>query len=570
MRALPSLGFVGVGLAMLFVAARPLRAAEEKQPPRPNIVVILADDMGYSDLGCYGGEIRTPHVDALAREGVRFTQFYNCGRCCPTRAALLTGLYPHQAGVGHMTRDYHLPGYRGDLNRRCMTLAEVLRTAGYRTYMAGKWHVTGHVGYWTGNRQRSSKHNWPTYRGFDRFFGTIFGGGSYFNPVGLVRDDEPIPGDTPPGFYYTDAIADHAVQFIREHASGNKASRRPFFCYVAFTSPHWPLHALEEDIARYRGRYDQGWDHLRLARYRRMVQLGLIAPRWKLSPRDPTAPAWEQVPPEQRRWYARRMEVYAAQIDRMDQGIGRIMQALRETGQWENTLVLVLADNGGCAEEIRPSWKGIIFPKQTRDGRPVRLGNDPAVMPGGEDTYQSYGLPWANASNTPFRRYKHWVHEGGISTPLVAHWPRGIPAEMHGRLVHQPAHVIDIMATCIDLSGAKYPREYRGHPVQPPEGVSLAPAFRGRSLRRPEPLFWEHEGNRAVRQGRWKLVAVHQGPWELYDMTADRSELHNLAQQHPQRVQQMARAWQQWADRAGVVPWRSWVKKKKPKARGQK
>ncbi len=543
---------------MLFVLGAAGIAGAE--PLRPNIVVILADDMGYSDLGCYGGEIRTPQIDSLARQGVRFTQFYNCGRCCPTRAALLTGLYPHQAGVGHMTGDYGLPGYRGDLNRRCMTLAEVLRTAGYRTYMAGKWHVTGHVGHWTGDARRRSKHNWPLQRGFDRFFGTILGGGSYFNPAGLVDGNRPLEGDTPPGFYYTDAIAQHAARFIRQHAA--EYPERPFFCYVAFTSPHWPLHALEEDVARYRGRYDRGWDVLRRSRYRRMVQLGLIDSRWKLSPRDANAPEWESLPEKLRRWHARRMEVYAAQIDRMDQNVGRIVQALRESGQWENTLLFFLADNGGCAEEIRPTWRGVIFPKMARDGKPVQLGNDPEVMPGGEHTYQSYGLPWANASNTPFRRYKHWVHEGGIATPLVVHWPRGVAPAMQGRLVRAPGHVIDVMATCIDVSGAKYPETYRGHKIQPPEGVSLAPALAGRKLQRPRPLFWEHEGNRAVRQGRWKLVAVHGGPWELYDLEADRSELHNLARQHPQRVRQMARAWQRWADRAGVVPWRSWAKRK--------
>ena len=523
------------------------RAADA--PHRPNVVLIMADDMGYSDIGCYGGEIRTPNLDRLAEGGLRFTQFYNTGRCCPTRASLLTGLYPHQAGIGHMMADQGLDGYRGDLNDRCATIAEVLGPAGYATYMAGKWHVTKQVGHWSGDEKLASRHNWPRQRGFDRFYGTIHGGGNYYNPISLVEDDEPVTS-IPDGFYYTDAISDHAAQFIREHAEHR--ADQPLFCYVAYTSPHWPLHALDEDVAKYEGRYHAGWDALRGERYERMIGMGLVDRRWRLTERDADVPAWDEAP--DKRWQARRMEVYAAQIDRMDQGIGRIVAALKDSELLDNTLILFLADNGGCAEEIRPRWKGLHIPAETRDGRPVRVGNLPEVMPGAEDTYQSYGLPWANASNTPFRLYKHWVHEGGISTPLIAHWPKGIARD--GEMESQPGHLIDIMATCVDLARAEYPEMRSGQSITPLPGVSLRPAFAGNDLARPEPIFWEHEGNRAVREGEWKLVAKGPaGEWELYDMAGDRSETQNLAAEHPDVVSRLAAAWDRWAERAAAKPW---------------
>ncbi len=533
-----------------------LLAGCQTAPPapasRPNIVVILADDMGYSDIGCYGGEIRTPNLDALAAGGVRFSQFYNTARCCPTRASLLSGLYPHQAGIGHMMEDRGLDGYRGDLSARCVTLAEVLRAGGYRTYMAGKWHVT---------KNFKDRANWPRQRGFDRFYGTIHGGGSFYDPTTLVRDDTLIspyadPEYRPKTFYYTDAINDHAARFIREHDPS-----KPFFLYAAQTAPHWPLHALEEDVARYRGRYDAGWDRLREERHARQIASGLLKKEWGLTPRDPAAPAWDVAP--DRDWNLRCMEVYAAMVDRLDQGVGRIVQALRETGRLENTLLLFLSDNGGCAEtmgrgaakEVEPGLRPMdpaalqpdMIPKVARDGRPMRQGK--GVTPGGPDTFLAYGLPWANASNTPFRLYKHWVHEGGISTPLIAHWPSGIPATRRGAIEHQPGHLIDIMATCVDLGRTPAP-------APAPEGLSLRPAFEGLALGRPVPLFWEHEGNRAVRDGKWKLVAKGpEGPWELYDIDLDRSELRNLAEREPERVRALAVQWDAWARRCGVLPW---------------
>jgi len=514
---------------------------------RPNIILMLADDMGFSDLGCYGSEIHTPNLDGLARRGLRFTQFYNTARCCPTRASLLTGLYAHQTGVGHMVDNPKpFPGYTGDLNRNCVTLAEVLRAAGYRTAMSGKWHVTPVT---------SSKHNWPLQRGFEKYYGIIHGAASYFDPVTLTQDNEPV---APEGkdFYFTDAIADHAAKYVAEFASGPA----PFFLYVAFTAPHWPLHALEAEIARYRSRYKEGWDALREERRRRMIELGLIDKRWPLTPRDPRVPAWKDATDKE--WQAMRMAVYAAQVDRMDQGVGRILAQLQKTGADKNTLVIFLADNGGCAEEVGPNWKGLHIPSKTRDGRPVRVGNLPSIMPGKEDTYQSYGIPWANASNTPFRLYKHWVHEGGIATPFIASWP-GVIAGNYG-ITHQPGHIIDVMATCVDVGQAPYPRKFRGEPITPLEGKSLRPVFEGRQRTGYGELYWEHEGNRAVRQGKWKLVSRYPDRWELYDLEADRTEMNDLAAQHPAKVEELSRLYERWAQRVGVAPWAEVQKAKRP------
>jgi arylsulfatase A-like enzyme len=548
-----ALGLGGVALAFNG-CMRPYESRADKQQ-RPNIVLIMADDMGYSDIGCYGGEIRTPNLDGLAAGGLRFTQFYNTARCCPTRASLMTGLYQHQAGVGHMMEDKGYDSYRGDLNNRCVTIAEVLKLAGYSTYMSGKWHVTRY------RDPEGPKHNWPRQRGFDRFFGTIHGAGSFYDPCSLTRDNTQIPpGDD---FYYTNAISDNAVKYIRQHKTDN-----PFFMYVAYTAPHWPMHALPEDIARYKGRYDKGWDALRAERHKRMIEMGIVDEKWKLTPRDANVPPWEKA--EDKQWFRRRMEVYAAMVDCLDQGVGRIIEQLKKSGKFENTLIFFLADNGGCAEEygsrgpIKPDpSKPVVLkpmdkdelqpdmqPKFTRDGRPVRTGR--SVMPGPADTYIAYGKAWANASNTPFRLYKHWVHEGGISTPLIAHWPARIKAS--NELRHQPGHLIDIMATCVDVAGAEYPSEYKGDKILPMEGKSLVPAFENKPIQR-EAIYFEHEGNRAVRRGKWKLVSKHPDRWELYDIEADRTELTNLAQKYPQKVKQLKALYESWATRCGVQHW---------------
>ncbi len=563
--ALPGRARGLLALAALFLwGGAPGRA---DQPP--SIVVVMADDMGWSDIGCYGGEIRTPTLDALARDGLRFTQFYNTARCCPTRASLLTGLYPHQAGVGHMMSDKGHDAYRGDLSRDSVTIAEALKGAGYRAYLSGKWHVTRHV------RPEGPKHNWPLQRGFDRFFGTIHGAGSFYDPNSLTLDNTQIAPWQ--GFYYTDAINDFACRFIEEHHASHPEA--PFFLYVAHTAPHWPMHALPEDISRYSGRYAGGWDQLRAERYQRLVKMGLVDGEWPLPPRDPRSRAWEDA--DLRHWEQRCMEVYAAMVDRLDQGVGRIVGALERTGRLDDTLILFLADNGACAETygrrdnqgsaipdpalLRPMAPGELQrsmqPRFTREGLPVRTGR--GVMPGPADTYIAYGLSWANASNTPFREYKHWVHEGGISSPLIAHWPAGIRkgiaggrrAAAEGPLVDDPAHLIDLMATCVDLAGAEYPEELAGRRIQPMEGTSLAPAFRGEPLERQAPLFWEHEGNRAVREGDWKLVARHNRPFELYDLARDRTEMNDLAAGMPEKARELEEKWHAWAERTGVLPW---------------
>ncbi len=505
---------------------------------RPNIVLIMADDMGFSDVGCYGSEIETLNIDGLARNGLRFTQFYNAARCCPTRAALLSGLYPHQAGVGHMTEDRGYPAYRGDLNRQCVTIAEALRPAGYRTAMSGKWHVTG--------PDISDDHNWPLKRGFERYYGTLIGGGNYYNPKALIRDNESIEV-AEEDHYLTDAVNDQAVEFIE--AFGTKAE--PFFLYVAHSAPHWPLQALPEDISKYQGRYRKGWDAVRNDRHAKMVEMGLIDPQWSLSARDVRVPAWDETPHKD--WEARRMAVYAAQIDRMDQGIGRIIAKLREIGAEENTLIIFLADNGGSAEILTPESQIPVMPEKTRDGGAIQFGNVPTVMPGPEDTYQSYGIGWANASNTPFRLYKHWVHEGGIAAPLVVSWPRVI-RQPH-ELTHQVGHVIDLMATCLDVSAAEYPATYGGHEIRPLEGRSLVPIFRGETREGHSAVYWEHEGSRAIRQGDWKLVSRFEEEWELFDMKADRTETHNVAPRNGEQVQQMASLHDRWSQRVGAQPW---------------
>ena len=547
------------------------------QPPeqprrsrRPDVVVILADDMGFSDIGCYGGEIRTPRLDALAADGVRLRRFYNTGRCCPTRASLLTGLYPHQAGVGHMLAETGLPGYGPGLNEHCVTIAEVLRRAGYGTYMAGKWHVSGP------REPSSDTGRWPLQRGFDRFYGTITGAGSFYDPATLCRGNTFItpandPEYQPEIYYYTDAISDSASRFVREHVEASPD--QPLFLYVAYTAAHWPMHALPDDIAAYRGAYDDGYAATRSKRLARLKALGLLREDCELSP---AAERWAAVPPPRRAWEARCMEVYAAMVTSMDRGIGRIVDTLQALDRLDNTLILYLQDNGGCAEGFgrrapnRPYAKyrplapdelqrQIWPPMQTRDGRPVRTGPD--VMPGAADTFLAYGRGWANVSNTPFREYKHWVHEGGIATPLIAHWPNGIEPSRRGAVEPQVGHLIDVMATALEVADAEYPATRDGHPVPACEGSSLVPALRGERIARPRPLCWEHEANCAIRDGPFKLVRKgsmrdgSQQPWELYDLSTDESELHDLAAAQPERVDAMAASWNAWAMRAQVKPW---------------
>ena len=490
----------------------------------------MADDMGFSDMGAMGGEIKTPHLDALAKNGILYTQFYNGARCCPTRASLMTGLYPHQAGMGWMTvTDLGTESYAGELNHHCMTLAEVLKECGYHTCMSGKWHLVSD----RNTSQDSDKNAWPLQRGFDRFFGTLLGAGSYYTPASLVTQNTLI--EAPPGFYYTDAISDTAVRMIQE----NRLTGSPFFMYVSYTSPHWPLHAYRDDYEPYLKVYATGWDTIRMQRYKNQKELGIIDQGWVLSERDPDAPAWDSLSDEKKKEMALRMAIYAAQVEVMDRGIGRIIAELEKEKELDNTLIFFLQDNGACAEFIT--------------GR----NQDPAVM-GTDESFESYRLPWANASNTPFRLFKHWTHEGGIATPLIVHWPDGLVNS--GRKSERPGQLMDIMATCIEVAGAEYPSHFRGNEIHPLEGESLLPSMQNGNDQRESVMFWEHEANRAVRSGEWKLVLKaseefpFDGHWELYNLADDRTETNDLAGIYPERAEEMKMLWDEWAQRIKVYP----------------
>lgn len=503
------------------------RGGELSQKKRPNIVLIMVDDMGFSDLGCYGSEIDTPNLDRLAAGGLRFTQFYNAARCCPTRASLLTGLYPHQAGMGAMIkRDVDLEEedpYQGYLSRKSVTIAEVLKNSGYKTAMSGKWHVG------------ETRPNWPTDRGFDRYFGLISGASNYFDP----RRDKPgakrimALGDqtwNPPedGFYMTDAITDYAVRYLEAMAGQDV----PFFLYVGYTAPHYPLHAHESDIQKFRRKYLKGWETLRRERFKRQIEIGLFPPDMELSPKDEDALTWEDV--EDKDAADLKMAIYAAQVHSMDRGIGELLDVLDKSAKLDDTLILFLSDNGASNEN-------------------ALLGTDfrnSGYPPGHIESYWSYGLCWANASNTPFRYYKKWINEGGITTPLIVHWPSGISAR--GKITSQMGHIIDVMATCCEVAGAQYPKIYNGNEIRPLQGKSLIPVFEGRKRDYSHPVFWEHYGRKAVRTGKWKLVLKEPDRWELYDMERDRTELNDLASRYPERVSEMLSLYQRWAEGCGV------------------
>jgi arylsulfatase len=514
---------------------------------RPNVILVLVDDMGFSDLGLMGSEIRTPHIDALASRGLLLSAMYNCARCCPTRAALLTGLYPHNAGIGHMGANLGTPAYQGYLRNDAATIAELMRLGGYRTLMSGKWHVGGdfwarHVDTWrVGDVDRPT----PRQRGFDRFYGIIDGVTHFFSPHFIMEDDRQVQV-SPTDFYFTDAITDKAVGMIEESV----ALQQPFFLYLAHAAPHWPLHAHEEDIARYHGVYSKGWDAIRTARHEEMRARGVLQHDWAISPRDEQAPSWNDV--KVKDWEASRMEVYAAMIDRMDQSIGRVVASLKKLGQYENTLILFLSDNGGCAEFMAEDGWAKFMPDIHNDGRKIAMGNRPSLRPGGPLTYMSYDLPWANVSNAPFRLFKHWVHEGGISTPMIAHWPKQISAQ---RIAHTPCHVIDILPTILEAAGIPYPEEFGGSAIQKLDGESLMPLIAGRDWSRQRPLYWEHEGNAAVRIGQFKLVRKFNQPWELYDMESDRTELNDLMGRNDPLTGRLIAEYDNWAQSAGVLDW---------------
>lgn len=495
----------------LWLLLFPAVACSTAEEP-PNVVIIMADDMGYSDIGCFGGEIQTPNLNRLAEGGLRFTSFYSENMCWVSRASLLTGVYHKTSLVD------------GAIHRRCQTLPEALRKNGYQTRMSGKWHLAGR-----------KNQVFPVDRGFDEYYGILGGAASFYAPSHLTRNRTNIEQEavSDPDYYITDAISSEAVRMI-EQSDGS----RPLFLSVAFTAAHWPLHARERDIANYRGRYSMGWDQLRVQRLARMKELGIVDPEIELSPRHEKVPSWKSA--AHKEWQQRRMEVYAAQVTVMDEGIGRIIDALRRSGRFENTLIFFTIDNGGCHVEYTPNRKGDYLPNNTRDGRQMRPGNLPDIMPGPEDTYQSYGYGWANASNTPYRYFKQFDHEGGIRTSMIAHWPKGISRS--GSLVRSVSHLVDIMPTVLEVTHTT-PAEQK----IPADGQSFAAEFKGNEYAGRQSVFFDHSRGRAFRKGDWKIVATKNGKhgfvWELYNLAEDPLELNDLAEKRPNVLRTLASLW---------------------------
>lgn len=503
---------------------------------KPNIILIMSDDMGYSDIAPYGGEIETPNLTRLADNGIRFTQFYNTGRCCPTRASLMSGCYPQEAGIGLMTNppenprefDYGVPEYQGFLSKNTVTIAEVLQQNGYNTFMTGKWHL----GY-------TDKAQWPLQRGFDKFYGIVPGAANLFKPEyprGITKDNDTI-SIKDPNYYTTDAFTDEAIKFITSSKKENR--KKPFFLYLAYNAPHWPIQAPQEVVNKYKGKYMKGWQKLREERYQRMKTMGIINSNWDLSPQD--ARNWDSLDDEKKQEMDLRMAIYAAMVDRMDQNIGKLMDSLKANNTLDNTIIIFLNDNGACAEFSE-------------------LGSGPKEQLETKEGYVlSYGRAWANASNTPYREYKHYLHEGGIATPFIIHWPKGIHKERRGSIINEYGFLPDIMTTFLDFAQAEYPKEYKGNKIIPSSGKSLRPLLTENIRIHNEPIFWEHEGNKAVRLGKFKLVQmwspIKKDNWELYDMEKDRTEMHNIISKETQTAEKMITMYNDWATRIKVLPW---------------
>lgn len=502
----------------------------DNQPKqRPNIILIMVDDMGYSDIGSYGGEIPTPNIDGMAGNGIRFTRFYNTSRCCPTRASLLTGLYPHETGIGHMTSegpfdfDYGEDGYRGNLNQHCVTLAEVLGDQGYHTYMTGKWHLG------------SDMEDRPLQRGFEKYYGSLRGAFNYFKPGDkYMWGNELLEQPDPTKYYTTDAFTDTARAWIAK-----KPKEEPFFLYLAYNAPHWPLHAKSEDVDKFIGKYMIGWDSLRQARFHRQVEMGLFDKAMGLSPRDSNVRPWSEVTEEQKKRSDYRMAVYAAQVFSVDENIGKLINTLKETGQFDNTLIMFLSDNGACAEPYNEFGGGKFSEVNNPDFAGAR----------------SVGRGWANAANTPLNMYKNRPYEGGIATPFIAHWPKGINGNLKGKFVRDMAHIRDVMPTVLELTNGSYTENRNGNKVYRLSGQSLTPFFTSGTRKPAEYQFFEHENRCAAISGNWKIVADFGSfNWELYDLENDRIEQNNLAAKHPEIVARMSDAWQQWAKDSKVIP----------------
>lgn len=531
--------FVGAVLPKAAAAETDSSQTARATSDRPNILLIVADDLGFSDLGCYGGEIATPSLDRLAGSGVRLVQFYNVGRCCPSRASLLTGQYPHRVGLGHMTRDLGQPGYRGRLSEDAVTIAQVLLTAGYRSFLAGKWHL--------GTPD-------PTQHGFEEFYGTLASAKTFWDPAHYLRLPEGRSARqyTAEEFYGTDAVTDHALDFLE---LARQTPERPWFLYLAYNAPHFPLQAPKETIARYAQRYRRGWDALRADRLGRMKQLGIVSPETQLTPRSlyfdwgasnpQINPAWDELSDERQADLARRMAIYAAMVDRMDQNIARVIANLERHGEADETLIVFTSDNGACAE-----WDAHGFDIKSGPQNIMHRGAELERM-GSAGTFHSIGSGWANASNTPWRLYKHYSHEGGIASPCIVSWPAGL--DRRGVINRTPAHIVDLLPTFLEAAGLEYPARLAGKKTLELPGRSLLALLRGQPTTE-RPLFFEHEGHRAVRHARWKLVALRGQPWELYEMIGDRTEMHDLAAEHPDVVDRLTIAWEEWAADQNVTP----------------
>jgi arylsulfatase len=510
-------------LILIFIVVSCSGPRQEQNPP--NIIIILADDMGYSDPGFMGSEIQTPNLDKLAANGLLMTNFYNSGRCVPSRASLMTGLYSHQVGLGDMTSNDSLPAYQGYLNNQGATIAQMLKTAGYMNYAVGKWHL--------GEEQPEC---WPLQRGYDRFFGHQEGWGIYFYPflrdfIKIYEGNETVPFDTS-NFYYTDALNQKAVEYLQQHPAD-----KPFFLYLAHSAPHAPLQAWEEDIARYRGKYRRNFEEFRQNRLKKAQELSVLPEDIDLSPSDELVAEWNGLNEAEKDLYDLRMAVYAAQLDRMDQGIGQLLAQLESMGVTDNTCIFFLSDNGGST---------------FTESSPPADYNSP---PGERASSETYTPSWANVSNTPFRMYKKWAHEGGIATPLVVHFPKLIPAQAIDR---QVGHIIDLMPTCLELAGVEYPDQYSGHNLFPLEGKSLLPVLEQKIREPHELLFWEHEGNQAVRKANWKAVkAFGNEQWELYNLDKDRVEINDLATTNPEILAELVQQFNLWAAKVGVEDWKS-------------
>lgn len=525
---------------LLIISCKTNKLENNAIEKKPNIILIMADDMGFSDLGFMGSGIETPNINQLANNGMVFNQFYNAGRCCPTRASLLTGLYAHNTGLGWMTAsDLGTPGYRGTISKNSVTLAQVLKTEGYQNYITGKWHIV----YNKNLNPEANNLNWPIQRGFDKYYGVLTGKGGYYSPTTLTQNNKRI--NAPDDFYLTEAINNSTIEILEEHFETKKNT--PFFFHVAHFAPHRPLHALEEDIKKYKGKFSKGWDYFREQRFNKMNEIGL-SNDWTLSERPKDIPAWNSLPVKEKEMWEMLMEVYAAQIDRMDQGVGRIVNLLKEKNQLGNTIILFLSDNGGNKEN---------------QGKKFDTNN--IATPGDNSFNQSYRKNWANMSNTPFRLYKSSNHEGGISTPLIAHWPKKIKKPS---ISNQQGHVIDFMPTFMEISGANYPKYFDGNDIKPYQGKSLISAFEN-SISNRGPLFFEHEADRAVIDGKWKLVATkslkapYKGKWELYNLSVDRAEKNNLIKEYPKIAFKLEEKWNVWAKKNNVLPLdaRGWSKK---------